>query len=202
MKSEDSVKVMVQLINTIICGNLAKRRLIHYSEPFARLPGTMPGLGGLTMAHEMRRSDREISSEEALGILRKAEYGVMSTASQDRFPYGVPLNFCVIDNHIYFHSAAEGRKIDNIIDNPRVSFCVVGETCLLPAQFGTKYESAIVFGTASEVFGQEKQKALEGLLAKYSRNHYYEGLKYIQAHFERTRVFKISIETITGKSRK
>ena len=154
------------------------------------------------MAHEMRRSDREISSEEALRILQKAEYGVMSTVSGDRFPYGVPLNFCVIDNHIYFHSAAEGRKIDNLTDNPRVAFCVVGETCLLPAQFGTKYESAIVFGTASEVFEKEKWMALEGLLSKYSWNHYSEGLKYIQAHFERTRVFKISIETITGKSRK
>ena len=154
------------------------------------------------MAHEMRRSDREISSEEAFRILQKAEYGVMSTVFEGRFPYGVPLNFCVIDNHIYFHSAGEGRKIDIITDNPQVSFCVVGETCLLPAQFGTKYESAIVFGTASEVFEKEKWMALEGLLSKYSWNHYSEGLKYIQSHFEITRVFKISIETITGKSRK
>ncbi|MEJ2429072.1 MAG: pyridoxamine 5'-phosphate oxidase family protein [Deltaproteobacteria bacterium] len=154
------------------------------------------------MAHEMRRSDREISSEEALRILQKAEYGVMSTVSGDRFPYGVPLNFCVIDDHIYFHSAVEGRIIDNITDNPKVSFCVVGETCLLPAQFGTKYESAIVFGTAGEVFEQEKQMALEGLLLKYSRNHYSAGLEYIQSNFEKTRVFKISIETVTGKSRK
>jgi hypothetical protein len=154
------------------------------------------------MPHEMRRSDRQISYEEAIHILQKAEYGVMSTVSGDRIPYGVPLNFCVIENHIYFHSASEGHKIDNITNNPNVSFCAVGETCVLPEQFGTKYESAIVFGTASEVFEKEKWMALEGLLSKYSWNHYSEGLKYIQSHFEKTRVFKISIETITGKSRK
>ncbi len=124
----------------------------------------------------------------------------MSTVSEDRIPYGIPLNFCVIDDRIYFHCATEGHKLDNIAHNANVSFCAVGDTCVLPEQFSTKYESVVVFGTASEVFDQEKQMALEGLLSKYSPNHYSEGLKYIGTLLEMTRVFGISIVSIAGKS--
>lgn len=151
--------------------------------------------------HNMRRSDRAVGREEALRILHEGEYGVLSTAGPDNQPYGVPVNYCVIDDCIYFHSADEGHKIDNFTHNPKVSFCVVGNTRVLAADFGTEYESTIVFGLLSEVFDTEKQKALEGLLRKYCPDHFGEGLAYIDALRERTRVFRIPIESITGKCR-
>lgn len=150
----------------------------------------------------MRRSDRSIEKEEALHILKKSEYGVLSTVGPDNQPYGVPVNFCIIDNSIYFHCAIEGHKVDNFTYNPKVSFCVIGKTCVLPSKFGTEYESTIIFGLLSEVFDNEKQKALEELLHKYSNKYFLEGLKYIDALKEKTRVFRITIETVTGKSRK
>jgi hypothetical protein len=52
---------------------------------------------------ELRRQDRAITEEEALALLNKAEYGVLSTVTENGEPYGVPLNFCVIDHCIYFH---------------------------------------------------------------------------------------------------
>jgi hypothetical protein len=52
---------------------------------------------------ELRRQDRAITEEEALALLNKAEYGVLSTVPENGEPYGVPLNFCVIDHCIYFH---------------------------------------------------------------------------------------------------
>ncbi len=152
--------------------------------------------------HNMRRSDRAIEKEEALHILKNGEYGVLSTVDPDNQPYGVPVNFCIIDNNIYFHCAIEGHKIDNVTYNPKVSFCVVGNTRILPSKFGTEYESTIVFGLLSEVFNNEKQKALQGLLHKYSSDCFEKGLKYIDALKEKTRVFRITIETITGKSRR
>lgn len=152
--------------------------------------------------HKMRRSDRAIEEEEALNILEEGEYGVLSTVDADNQPYGVPVNFCMIDGCIYFHSAMEGHKIDNFTYNPKVSFCVVGKTCVLPSKFSTEYESTIVFGVLTEVFQDEKQIALEGLVQKYSPDYIEEGLRYIGAQKEKTRVFKIAIETITGKSRK
>jgi nitroimidazol reductase NimA-like FMN-containing flavoprotein (pyridoxamine 5'-phosphate oxidase superfamily) len=150
----------------------------------------------------MRRKDRLITNEETFAILERGEYGILSTVSSKDEPYGVPVNYCLIKECIYFHCALEGRKIDNIHDNPKVSFCVVGKTEVLPDQFGTKYESCIVQGVASESFGEEKQQALEGLIHKYSKNFVSEGLKYIEKLRNKARVFKISIESISGKARK
>lgn len=150
----------------------------------------------------MRRKDRLISNAEAFSILEKGEYGVLSTVSPDHEPYGVPVNYCFLDGYIYFHCALEGTKIDNIISHPKVSFCVVGRTQILPDQFGTNYESCIVHGMAFESFGEEKQQALEGLVHKYSPGFVSEGLDYIEKLKNNARVFKISIDSISGKAKK
>ncbi len=154
------------------------------------------------MHTNIRRKDRAISEQETLSILENAEYGVLSTVSENGEPYGIPLNFCVNGKSIYFHCATEGRKLDNLSYNKNVSFCVVGETQVMSAKFGTKYESAIVFGTAAAVDDVEKQIALEGLLAKYSQNFMKEGLKYIENLFDKTKVYRIDIQSVTGKARK
>jgi len=150
----------------------------------------------------MRRQDRLITNTEALSILENGEYGILSTASSNNEPYGVPINYCLIGECIYFHCALEGRKIDNINSNPKVSFCVIGKTELLPDKFGTKYESCIVQGVASESLGDEKQLALEGLIHKYSEDFVSEGLKYIEKLKDKARVFRIRIESISGKARR
>ena len=150
---------------------------------------------------ELRRKDRAITEEEATALLNKAEYGVLSTVSENGKPYGVPLNFCIIDHGIYFHCAVEGQKIDNINQNKSVSFCAVGNTEILPDKFGTKYESVIVSGEVEEVFDMDKQSAMEGLLHKYSSDFFDKGIKYIEGLKEKTRVFKITINKLTGKAR-
>ncbi len=150
----------------------------------------------------IRRKDRLISDAEAFLILENGEYGILSTVSADHEPYGVPVNYCLQDGWIYFHCALEGRKIDNILNHPKVSFCVVGRTRVIPDQFGTNYESCIVEGIASEAFGDEKQRALEGLVHKYSPDFVSEGLDYIEKLKNSARVFKISIESISGKAKR
>ncbi|MFH1933553.1 MAG: pyridoxamine 5'-phosphate oxidase family protein [Pseudomonadota bacterium] len=151
---------------------------------------------------ELRRKDRAITEEEAIAVLNKTEYGVLSTVTDSGNPYGVPLNFCIIDHCIYFHCAVEGQKIDNIKQNTSVSFCAVGNTEILPNKFGTRYESVIVSGEVEEVFDMNKQIALEGLLHKYSPEFIDKGIKYIEGLREKTRVFKITINKLTGKARK
>jgi nitroimidazol reductase NimA-like FMN-containing flavoprotein (pyridoxamine 5'-phosphate oxidase superfamily) len=156
----------------------------------------------VTVTREIRRKDRAIARDEALELLRRAEYGVLSSVGADGQPYGVPLSFCVIGDAIYFHSALEGHKLDNLAGNDRVSFCVVGDTEVLPEQFGTRFASAIVFGSAREVFDADKQRALEGLLSKYSPGFMEKGLRYIEKVSPEVRVFGIRIERITGKARR
>ncbi len=150
----------------------------------------------------MRRKDRQITDSEAHSILNEGEYGVLSTVSSNNVPYGIPLNYCLIENCLYFHCASEGTKIDHIESNPNVSFCVVGTTKVLSDKFSTAYESCIVRGVASEVFEKEKLAALEKLIHKYSAHHIPAGLKYIEKLKGKTRVFKIAIDSISGKANK
>lgn len=150
----------------------------------------------------MRRKDRSIPNDEALAIIEKGEYGILSTVSLSNEPYGVPLNYCFINDNIYFHCALEGQKLDNIADNSKVSFCVVGETEIQPEKFATKFESCIVQGSAMEVFDKEKQMALEGLIKKYSGQFKSESLDYIKKLQGKAKVLKIVPDSFTGKAKR
>jgi nitroimidazol reductase NimA-like FMN-containing flavoprotein (pyridoxamine 5'-phosphate oxidase superfamily) len=108
------------------------------------------------MERKMRRADRSIPDSEAKEILRVGEYGILSTASVDGQPYGVPVSYSYVGDVIYFHCAVEGHKLENLSGNNQVSFCVVGKTQVLPDKFATNYESVIVFGKAFEVTEDEQ----------------------------------------------
>ena len=151
---------------------------------------------------DIRRSDRVITIQEAKFLLDNTEYGIMSTVSKDGQPYGVPLSYVHKGRSIYFHCAISGHKLENIKHNAKVSFCVVGKTKVLPDKFGTEYESAVVFGLASEVNGAEKHDALVWLLEKYCSDFIEEGKRYIEQKDKITKVFKIEIDRISGKARR
>jgi uncharacterized protein len=154
------------------------------------------------MPRPIRRSDRALTQEQTVEILQKGEYGVLSTVSPDGQPYGVPVSYSYANNALYFHCAVEGHKLDNLASNPRVSFCVVGGTEVLPDKFATRYESAIVFGAARELTDEEKHVGLTELLKKYSPGFMEKGERYIESDIEKTRVFKIEINALSGKARK
>lgn len=152
------------------------------------------------MFRQMRRQKREIEINLAKEILNKCEYGTLSTISDNGYPYNITLSYVYYNECIYFHSAKEGYKIDNIRNNNKVCFNVVGNTQVLPESFSTKYESVVVFGTAWEVDYDEKELALLKLLEKYSPNFIKEGKEYISKAKNATSVIKINIEHITGKA--
>ena len=153
-------------------------------------------------SRDIRRKERMIDTHEAIKLLQTCEYGVLSTIGEDGQPYGVPLNYIYKDNRIYFHSALTGHKIENIENMPKVSFCVVGRTKVLPEKFSTAYESAIAFGTATEVQDTEKDAALLLLLKKYSSQFLEEGRKYIDRKGGSAKVIRIDIQHLSGKARR
>ncbi|CBZ02860.1 pyridoxamine 5'-phosphate oxidase family protein [Clostridium botulinum] len=154
------------------------------------------------MFSEMRRKDRELKNDEAIEILKNNTYGVLSTISENGYPYGVPISYIFFDNSIYFHSAIKGHKLDNISNNNRVSFCVVGRTHILPDKFSTEYESVIVFGRVIEVSNDEKNTTLLEILNKYSADYIGQGKEYIQKASKATKVMKINIEHTSGKAKR
>lgn len=151
---------------------------------------------------EIRRTDRGITVQGAKEILDRSEYGIISTVSEDGQPYGVPLSYVYRNGCIYFHSAATGHKLENLAQNSKVSFCVVGRTKVLPDKFGTEYESVVVFGVVSEVTGSEKHDALLWFLEKYCADFIAKGKEYIEQKERITRVFKIEPSRISGKARR
>lgn len=151
---------------------------------------------------KIRRKDRAIEESEAITLLSNCEYGVLSTVDKDGQPYGVPLNYVYKNDSIYFHCARIGYKLDNIENNPKVAFCVVGNANVLPSEFSTQYESAMAFGVASEVQGAEWKSALLWLLEKYSPEFIEEGKEVIKKQENATKVIKIEINHISGKARR
>jgi len=150
----------------------------------------------------MRRQDRKITEQESIEILQKGEYGVLSICTPENEGYGIPLNYVLYQDSIYFHCAKEGSKLDYLRNNNRVSFCVVGATTVLPSKFGTLYESAIVSGNTMEVEGSEKQEALKQLIEKYSSEYIREGKEYIEKLYDKVCVITLTVKSVTGKARK
>lgn len=152
----------------------------------------------------MRRKDRQISEEESLDVLRRAEYGVLCTTDGTGLAYGVPLSYALREGTIYFHCARLGRKIDNIRRNPQVSFVVVGETQpVYDDNFSTYFESVMVFGAAREVTDDaEKYTALQALAEKYLPEHMDKADHDIKHSWKRTAVYAVSLDHITGKAKR
>ena len=71
-----------------------------------------------------------------------------------------------------------------------MSFCVVGNTKILPGEFATEYESVIAFCVASEAKGTEWENALLWILEKYSPEYIEKGKSYIEQKSKATKVIK------------
>ncbi len=154
------------------------------------------------MFKEMRRSDKSLSADEMLEILQKAPYGVLSTADENGFPYGVPLNFVYKERNIYFHSALNGHKVDNMQSNNRACFTVVTDVEIIPDDFNTKFKSVICFGKIREISGEEKRQAYMLLLEKFSGDYIPAGIEYINKAGDKARVFSLEVEHMTAKGKK
>ena len=152
---------------------------------------------------EIRRKDRTLDNEAARYLLETGEYGFLSMCTPEGYGYGIPLNHVVEDDSIYFHCAPEGHKIDAIRANGRVSFCVVGQTQVIPGQFTTNYASVHVFGRITLVTDDEERlKALRLLVGKYSPDFQEASGKYIARSFSRTAVLRLDIEHLSGKNKR
>lgn len=149
----------------------------------------------------IRRQDRLLDEAHAWELLLSGEYGVLSMATEQG-GYGVPVNYAVAEDIIYIHCAPQGRKLQAIASDERVSFCVVGHKRIVPEEFTTEFESVIVSGRAHIVEDDaERSKALRLIVEKYSPQHLEEGLQAIARSLQRTAIVAIKIETYSGKKK-
>jgi len=83
----------------------------------------------------MRRAEFEVNDPEAVAaVLDACEYGVLSLISRGE-PYGVAVNFAYHEGHLYFHGAAEGRKVEAVGEKAQASFLAVKPYAFIPSYF-------------------------------------------------------------------
>jgi len=151
------------------------------------------------MFKKMRKDEKQLVDDKAFKILKDNEYGILTTVGPNRYPYGVPINYVIMDKKIYLHSALKGHKIDNIKHNKKVSFTVVDSYKLKPKKFTADYKSVIAFGCVGFVKGELKKKALQQFIYKFSPDFKNKGFHYIDSDIDKTKIIEITIEDIKAK---
>lgn len=148
---------------------------------------------------EMRRKDRQVSEEQAMAIVRRAEYGVVSSIGADGEPYGVPLVYALDEDtkSLLFHCAREGRKYRNFTEHPAVHFVTVAETQVQGEEFTIEFQSAMLNGNMEEVTDtEEKIRCAQRIAQKYSSR---DSTNYATKTVDHYTVFRLSFQTLTGK---
>jgi nitroimidazol reductase NimA-like FMN-containing flavoprotein (pyridoxamine 5'-phosphate oxidase superfamily) len=150
----------------------------------------------------MRRKDREQSMDFALAVVDKCSFSVLATVNGDGNPYCIPISPAREGQWLYFHSANEGHKIDNLRRRNRVCISCVGGQEAIPGKFTLKYESAVIFGSASEVTDREEMiRALALICKRYTPDNMAAFDKAIEKQLDVTAVWKIHMDEISGKGR-
>jgi len=152
----------------------------------------------------MRRSKKEIRDESVItGLLHSCHVGRLGTVGRDGYPMIKPLNFAYHDSKIYFHTAQEGEKIDDIKRDNRVCFEVDLPIAYVrgnenPCQAEYLYRSVIIRGSAHIIEDvEEKVFALKKLMEKYQPDGGYGDFPGEKLAI--TGIVRIDIEEITGK---
>lgn len=148
----------------------------------------------------MRRKDREVSREAAWEIVDRCTWGVVAMTEADGTPYAVPVNLVREGNCLYFHSAQVGKKAECLRCRPAVCVTCVEDTPTIDQPgLTTHFASAVLFGYAEEITDDaEKIRALGLLCRKLApenpRSHGdFKGCR------ETTALWRITVDSITGK---
>ncbi|WP_408011346.1 pyridoxamine 5'-phosphate oxidase family protein [Pseudalkalibacillus sp. A8] len=158
----------------------------------------------------IRYAKRECKDPEKINsFLAQAKTGFLGLSAREQ-PYVIPLNFVWWDNKIYFHGAAEGRKIEMINDNSNICFTISEEYSTIvspiPAHTDTAYMSVIMFGNIELVTDlEEGTQAMQEMLDKYVPGYYDTPLakshveKYTSSMGSKTAIYKIIPRDVTAK---
>ena len=153
----------------------------------------------------MRRKDREITDfNEIIEIIKKCDVCRIAMNDGD-FPYMVPLNFGLDiqdgQAYLYFHAALEGKKLDLLKKDNRVTFEMdCGHNFILYEERMSctmGYESVIGHGTVEFLPEEEKLDGLKILM----RHYHAEDFKFNTKPVKVTTVMRMTVLDMTGKRR-
>ena len=153
----------------------------------------------------MRRKDREITDfNEIINIIKKCDVCRIALNDKD-FPYIVPLNFGLDiqgkEVYLYFHCAMEGKKLDLIAKDNRVTFEMDCDHNFILYEeimsWTMGYESVIGHGVIETVPDENKYESLKILMRQYHA----EDFKFNTDMMRVTTVLKMTVIDMVGKRR-
>ena len=154
-----------------------------------------------TKETHLRRKDRMIDPTDTKKIMETCTYAVFSTADADGFPYGVPISPVVEEDHIYFHCANTGRKMENLAQNANACMTFVSFSDPDGEAFTTRYASAIAEGSAAFVTDEEEKRHALRLLCQRYTPHTAEAIDaYMEKYWKQTSVVRMEIHQLCGKA--
>ena len=147
----------------------------------------------------MRRFKQEASAEECMAVLESAPRGILSVLGENGYPYGVPMNYVLADNKIYFHCAREGHKLDAARSNEKVCFTVLSEPTRNPGEWWNCFTSVVCFGRIAEVNDEGRKDFLLRALGAKLFPAGYDIEADMAGNSGRALVLELTIDHISGK---
>ena len=153
------------------------------------------------MFREMRRFKQQISEDECIRILKEQPRGILSMHGDDGYPYGIPMDhwYSEADGCLYFHCAKEGKKIDSVKRDDKVSYCVYDQGFRREGEWALNINSVVVFGRMRIVEDEDKKREIcTNLCRKFTDDEDFLKKEMTNA-FPRVCCLELSIEHMTGK---
>ena len=152
------------------------------------------------MFREMRRNKQALTAEEIAEILKRNTSGVLAVNGDGGYPYAVPLSYVYLDSKLYFHCAGTGHKLDSILRDDKVSFCVIDQDQVVGEEYTTYFRSVVAFGQARVLEGAEKLRPLVELCEKYYPGHLEQARQKAEGDRKTVCIVEVAIEHVTGKT--
>ncbi len=149
----------------------------------------------------MRRTDKEITDLKIMSDILVNSSICRLGLVEDGEAYIVPVNYAFKDGYIFIHSAVEGRKMEILKTNPKVTFEIeyLNEIVKneVACKWGTKYRSVMGKGTIEIRYDAEsKRECFDLLMKKYGADFL---PIYDESALEKAAVLRLKIESYTGK---
>lgn len=152
----------------------------------------------------MRRADKEITDPGLISqIISNCQVCRLGLA-KDNVPYVLPVSFGYDGTSLYVHTAKTGKKIEFFEANPHV--CLEFEHAVSlkphdsdPCSWSFSFQSVIGYGLIRELTAAgEVISALQLIMKQYSTQEW----SFSEESIAALRVWKISIESLSGKQSK
>ena len=148
----------------------------------------------------MRMKKLERDEAFAVEVLKTAPFATLAMADDGGRPYCVPVNTVLHDGVLYFHCAGAGHKLDSILKDDKVSFCVIDQDQVVGEEYTTYFRSVIAFGRARVLEGAEKLRPLVELCEKYYPGHLEQTRQKAEHALKNVSIVEVTIEHMTGKT--